>query len=111
MESDTSDSPTSPSQSAVQTPVVGWILCALLIGNFLWRAFTDGHEYPMRSAQLLEIGIDALMIVGLFGVKSKLPVPLFWIALVAGIGLFVIRLHSDASWWTGHWNYSLLPRR
>jgi hypothetical protein len=103
-----SDSPTT--KSVVQTPIVAWLLSALLIGNFLWRVFTDAHEYPMRSAQLLEIGIDALMIVGLFGVKAKLPAPLFWIALIAGLGLFAIRLHGDASWWTGHWNYSLSPR-
>jgi hypothetical protein len=105
-----SNNPPAPSKSAIQTPIVGWLLSALLIGNFLWRAFTDGHEYPMRPEQLLEIGIDTLMVVGLFGVKSKIPAPLFWIALVAGIGLFAIRLHGDASWWTGHWNYSLSPR-
>jgi hypothetical protein len=31
-------------------------------------------------------------------------------AVVAGIGLFAIRLHNDASWWTGHYNYYLEPR-
>ena len=36
--------------------------------------------------------------------------PLFVIALIAGIGLFAIRLHSDASWWTGHWNYNIYAR-
>jgi len=30
---------------------------------------------------------------------------LFIAALICGIGLFAIRLHSDASWWTGHWHY------
>ena len=32
------------------------------------------------------------------------------IVIVAGVGLFVIRLNSDASWWTGHLVYFLSPR-
>jgi len=34
---------------------------------------------------------------------------MFGIALVAGIGLFALRL-SDDGWWTGHLAYSLAPR-
>ena len=36
--------------------------------------------------------------------------PLFGAALVAGIGLLVLRLISDHGWWTGHLFYSLAPR-
>ena len=69
----------------------------------------------MRSDQLLTLGIDLLMIVGLVGVKRRVQMPggtaLFWIALVAGIGLFAIRLLGNDQWWTGHLVYYLEPRR
>jgi hypothetical protein len=53
------------------------------------------------------MAIDAGMIVGLVGIRKSGPQWLFIIALIAGIGLFGIRMHSDASWWTGHWHYAL----
>ncbi|MFA6266712.1 MAG: hypothetical protein WC670_13495 [Pseudolabrys sp.] len=87
-------------------PKIFYVLCALLILSFLWRAFVPANEYPGRTAQMLEMGVDALCIAGLIGMRKVNPT-WFWIALVCGIGLFAIRLHSDASWWTGHWHYSL----
>lgn len=36
---------------------------------------------------------------------------LFWIALMAGLGLFAIRLNGNASRWTGHLHYDIGPRR
>jgi hypothetical protein len=98
-----------PNQSAINR-AVAWLLPAYLIGNFLVRALTAAHEYPMRTEQVLEMSIDALCIVGLFGARKRMQAWLFWVALVAGLGLFAIRLNSDASWWTGHLMYSLLPR-
>ena len=53
--------------------------------------------------------LDLLMVVGLFGYRRAMPAPLFRVALVAGIGLFALRL-SDHGWWTGHLTYSLPPR-
>jgi hypothetical protein len=38
-----------------------------------------------------------------------MPKPLFWIAPVAGIGLFPLRLSSEGCW-TGHLVYLLPPR-
>jgi hypothetical protein len=105
-----SQQPVAPPNSSAWNRAVTWILPAYLIGNFLIRTLTAAHEYPMRTAQVLEMGIDALCIVGLFGIKKRMPAWLFWIALVAGVGLFAIRLNSDASWWTGHLMYSLSPR-
>ena len=35
---------------------------------------------------------------------------LFWIALLAGLGLFAIRLNGNESWSTGHLKYKLNPR-
>jgi hypothetical protein len=52
---------------------------------------------------------DFGMVVGLFGLRRAMPEPLFWIGLLAGIGLFALRL-SDEGWWTGHLVYSLRPR-
>ena len=84
-------------------------LSFLLIGMFLWRAFVPAHEYAMRTAQVLTIVSDLGMILGLIGLKSQLTTmrALFWIALFAGVGLFAMRLTSDAAWWTGHFMYSL----
>jgi hypothetical protein len=89
---------------------VPWVLSFYLIGNFLWRTLTAAHEYPGYSSTILDMGVDALTIAGLIGLRSKIPVWLFWIALIAGIGLFAIRFNGDASWWTGHLMYSLPPR-
>jgi MFS-type transporter involved in bile tolerance (Atg22 family) len=87
-----------------------FVTAGLLIASFLWRTLTAAHEYPMRSEQVMTMLIDLGLIAGLYGMRQRLPAALFWIALVCGIGLFLIRLNSDASWWTGHLAYSILPR-
>ena len=87
-----------------------FVVAGLLIASFLLRALTAAHEYPMWSEQVMTMLIDLGLIVGLYGMRQRLPKALFWCALAAGIGLFLIRLNSDASWWTGHLAYSLLPR-
>jgi uncharacterized membrane protein YfhO len=83
------------------------LVAALLIGSFLWRALAPAHEYPMRSVQILTMVFDLGLIAALIGMKSRAPKlkALFWVALVAGIGLFANRLNGDASWWTGHLVY------
>ena len=65
------------------------------------------HSYPLRHMQLMTMALDLGVIVGLFALKSKLTTmrTLFWIGLGCGIGLFAIRLTSDAGWWTGHLIY------
>jgi hypothetical protein len=35
---------------------------------------------------------------GLIGLRQAMPKPLFWIAPVAGIGLFALRLSSEGCW-------------
>jgi hypothetical protein len=89
------------------SPKLFYLICILLIGNFLWRMIGTANEYPPRSVQIMEMAIDAGMIAGLIGIRKSGPQILFVIALLAGIGLFGIRMHSDASWWTGHWHYAL----
>jgi hypothetical protein len=86
------------------------ILSCYLIGTFLWNAFVPAHEYPTRTLQMLTIGLNLLAVVGVFGLRSSMPKPLFWAALIAGVGLLALRLTSDHGWWTGHLFYSLPPR-
>jgi hypothetical protein len=87
------------------SPKLFYFLCILLIGNFLYRMIATANEYPPRTAQILTMIIDAGKVAGLIGIRKSGPQILFVIALLAGIGLFAIRMHSDASWWTGHWHY------
>lgn len=91
-------------------PIVRYGLVVYLIGSFLWRVLTPAHEYPGRPVTYVEIALDVLVVVGLIAIKAQLPKPLFWVALVAGVGMLAIRLNGDASWWTGHLVYTLPPR-
>ena len=90
-------------------PATGFVLACVLIAHFLYSFLVPAHEYPMRSEQVMTMTLDFLMVVGLFGVRRVIPAPLFWIALLAGLGLFAFRF-SEAGWWTGHFAYSLRPR-
>ncbi len=105
-----SDQTRSSGGSAKNNPKIFYALSAVLILTFLWRTLTTAHEYPSRMITLMDMGFDALCIVAMIGLRKAGPPALFWISIVAGIGLFVIRLHGDASWYTGHWNYALSPR-
>src|SRR5262249_10292312 len=89
------------------------LLSAYLIGTFLWRTLTKAHESPLRTEQLMTMALDALAIIGLIGLNVRLSKakPLFWIALVAGLGLFAIRFSDDASWWNGPLYTNLCPRQ
>ncbi len=96
------------------------LISGYLVISFLWRLFVPAHEYDMRSAQVLDICLNVLLIVGLVGAHSTLKKnfppddsrwgfasTLFWAGMVAGVGMLLIRLTSDAAWWTGHLRYSL----
>src|SRR5262249_17748102 len=93
--------------AAKERPFLFFGLCAVLIAQFVFRAFTPAHEYPMRPEQVMTILFDACMVIGLFAVRNSGPKPLWWVALVAGVCLFLFRLTGDAAWWTGHLTYSL----
>jgi hypothetical protein len=56
----------------------------------------------------MTIGLDLLAVVRLGSLHAYGS--MYWAGLLAGIGLLLIRLHSDASWWTGHLMFSLPPR-
>jgi len=102
-----SDQPT-PAQP--RNHVIFYVVSIVLIATFLWRVFVPAHEYPMRTSQVMDIVIDLAMTLGLIGIRNGGPKLLFLVALIAGIGLFAIRLNGEASWWTGHVSYSLSPR-
>jgi hypothetical protein len=99
---------TQTSGKTTHNAVISLLLPCLLIGSFLWNVLTPAHEYQMRSDQMLTMALDFLGLLGVIGLRASKP--LFWIALVAGIGLLALRLNGDAGWWTGHLVYSL-PRR
>ena len=85
-------------------------LSCYLIATFLYRTLTPAHEYAMRTEQVMTIGLDILAVIGLATLHEHGSKVLYWGGLLAGVGLLLIRLHSDASWWTGHLMYSLPPR-
>jgi hypothetical protein len=105
-----SNQQTQTSGKANRNTVAAVVLPCLLIGRFLWNVLTPAHEYPMRSVQVMTMTFEAAMLVVLFRLRTSMPKPLFWIALVAGIGLFALRLTGDDGWWTGHLVYFLPPR-
>jgi len=79
-----------------------------MIAALLYRALVPAHEYPLRPEQVTAMALDAGCLIGLLATRKSGPHGLFWIGLVAGIGLFAIRLlGGDAAWWTGHLSYSL----
>jgi hypothetical protein len=89
------------SNNANRNSTIAILLPCVLIGQFLWNVLTPGGDFPLRPEQIMTMTFDFFMLVGLFGLKASMPTPLFWCALVAGIGLFALRLSADG-WWTGH---------
>ena len=96
------------------------IISAYMILLFLWRLFIPAHEYSMRTEQVLDIAINLGLIVGLVGTHRALAKEfdpddsrwgtantLYWCAMIGGVGMLLIRLTSNAAWWTGHFRYSL----
>jgi hypothetical protein len=101
------DQPTPAATS--RNPWIAMVLPWVLIGQLLWNVLTPAREFPMRTEQVMTMTIDALMLAGLIRLKGAMPKALFRVALVAGIGLFALRLSSDG-WWTGHLVHSFPPR-
>ncbi len=104
------DRESAPSGAEGRKGMAAWIAALLLIVQFLYRLTVAGHEYPRPTERFMTIAFDILCLVGLIVYRDRLPRPVYWVALVAGIGLFAIRMHNRDSWATGHWDYYLLPR-
>jgi hypothetical protein len=91
------------------------LVCVYIVLQFLWRAFTRAGEWPLPPYHYLSMALDlALIVVAVMlfsalgkrqpegGGQRAARVILFVPALLAGIGMFVIRFSSDVGWWTGH---------
>ena len=90
-------------------------VCAVLIVKALWRIIMPGGSWPMPPAHYLSMGIDALLLIALIGMRprisSSLPEgdkrrrvanALFGLALLGGVALLAVRFTGTAAWWTGH---------
>ena len=86
---------------------VALLLAGYLIFEFLWRMLVSANEYPTRGYQIFTMLLDAGCVAVLISLRARIPNWLFWIAVIAGAGLFAIRVTGDASWWTGHLVYTL----
>jgi hypothetical protein len=101
---------TQSAETSGRSRIIGIVLPCYLIGTFLYNLLVTAHEYPMRTEQVLTVALNVLALLGLLGVKASIPRPLFWIAMLSGIGLLALRLTGDDGWWTGHLFYALPPR-
>jgi hypothetical protein len=93
--------------------IIFLIVSIYLIATLLYRVFVPAHESPLRTEQLMTIGLDVLCLAGLVAIKKHVPGwwILFWVAFVAGLGLLAIRFDGDeSSLWTGHLYFTLEPR-
>ena len=48
------------------------LLSIFMIGNFLWRAFKPGYEWPTRFEQVITIAFDLLCLGSLIGLQLDL---------------------------------------
>ena len=95
------------------------VVAALLIVTFIYRLCVPAHEYDSRGVVYLDIVLNIGLLVGLIGTGRSLSqqapgddrwtigTPLYWAALISGIGLLLIRFTSTPAWWTGHLMYNL----
>ncbi|TPN76833.1 hypothetical protein FJ987_03450 [Mesorhizobium sp. CU2] len=95
------------------------VIAALLIVTFVYRLCIPSHEYDSRGSVILDIVLNIGLLVGLIGTgrslqqqapdddRWKVGTPLYWAALISGIGLLLIRFTSNSGWWTGHLMYNL----
>jgi hypothetical protein len=110
-----SDPKTTPSSDGNAKITIFWLLALYTIATFLWRTFVPGGEWPRSPTRFITMAIDLVCVVSLILLKVQLSAVgkpgkrlstggavMFWIALLAGLGVLAIRLHDDASWATGH---------
>ena len=64
--------PTIPDNSKRNTTFF-YIVSAVLIFTFLYRMSAVATEYPRQLTRMLEMAVDAGMIVGLIGIRKNGP--------------------------------------
>ena len=89
--------------------LVGVLLSAYLIVSFLSRTLVTAEEWESGTERLITIGADILVIAGLVTQRTRMPQVLFWLSLLAGVGLLAIRL-TLTGWRTGHLIFEVPPR-
>ena len=94
--------PVKESVPSEPSPIPGFLVACVLIGLFTYRLTEPAHVAPLLTELVLTIAFDLAMVAGLVAMRARIAKPLFWTALVAGLGFFAIRLTSESSWWTGH---------
>ncbi len=94
--------PVKQSADAGPNPFPGLLVACVLIGLFVYRLTVPAHVSPLLPELVLTIVFDLAMVAGLVAMRGRIAGPLFWAALVSGVGLFVIRMTSEASLWNGH---------
>jgi hypothetical protein len=94
--------PVMKSAPAERSPIPGFLVACVLIGLFIYRLGLPAHVSPLLPELILTIVFDLAMVAGLVAMRARLAAPIFWTALVAGVGLFVIRMTSEASLWNDH---------
>ena len=93
----------------VRQRLIGIILSAYLIISFLSRTLITAEEWESSTDRILTIGLDIVVIAGLVTQSSRIPQVLFWVSLLAGIGLLAIRL-TLTGWRTGHLMFEVPTR-
>jgi hypothetical protein len=104
-----SASDAAPAATAGFYRLSGFVLLSYAVGSLCWRVFTQACEWESRLARTTTIGLDVLVIAGVIAIRRHVPRAVFWITLVAAIGLLAIRV-TETGWRTGHLTYELSPR-
>ena len=99
--------PVKGTVSPERSPIPGFLVACVLIGLFTYRLTVPAHEAPLRTELILTIAFDVAMVAGLVAMRARIAKPIFWAGLVAGVGLFVIRMTDESSFWTGHLLFTL----
>jgi hypothetical protein len=96
-----------------KTAPLFYLLSIYTILTFLWRFLVPAHEQSEPNLLIdFEVLFELLTVVGLVsffakvqpsygGSKSTLAAT-FWIALVASIGILIMRFYATDGWYTGH---------
>ena len=100
--------------SPKQNLIIACFMAVVLIWGFHTGIMVPAGEFPPRSYQMMEIGLDLAMTVLLVillvslrssagGVPKVAAIVLGAVGVAAGIGKLAIRFTSDHAWWTGNY--------
>jgi hypothetical protein len=104
---------------ASKTRRLFYCLSIYVILTFLWRFGVPAHEEAEPDTLIyFEILFEFVSVAGLVVLFTQLrsqdgdaaqapPAALFWIALVAAIGILIMRFSTTDGWYTGHRVYQI----